>query len=106
MTIPGQITFVFLIWRLAADHTRLSVIFIILYICAALIQVRLSFFFAKTKDFICIKQVAMLLYIAQWMVAFVWRHERDPDNVCIPYLTAIGDLLGTALLTCVFLLLP
>ena len=48
----------------------------------------------------------MLLYIAQWMVGFVWRHERDPDNVCIPYLTAIGDLLGTALLTCVFLVLP
>ena len=40
------------------------------------------------------------------MVAFVWRQERDPDNVCIPYLTAIGDLLGTGLLTCVFLLLP
>jgi len=51
MTIPGQITFVFLIWRLAADHTRLSVIFIILYICAALIQVRLSFFFRKDKRF-------------------------------------------------------
>ncbi|CAF4037392.1 unnamed protein product, partial [Adineta steineri] len=49
--------------------------------------------------------VAILLYIAQWLVIFVWRHERDPDNVCIPYLTAIGDLLGTALLTCVFLLL-
>jgi len=88
MVLPGQITFVFLIWRLAADHTRLSIFLIILYLLAAFIQ------------------VAILLYIAQWMVTFVWRHERDPDNVCIPYLTAIGDLLGTALLTCVFLLLP
>lgn len=88
LTIPGQLTFVFLISTLSTDHTRLSVLFILLYLCAALIQ------------------VAILLYIAQWMVAFVWRHERDPDNVCIPYLTAFGDLLGTALLTCVFLLLP
>lgn len=88
LTIPGQLTFVFLISRLSTDHMQLSVLFVLFYLCAALIQ------------------VAILLYIAQWMVTFVWRHERDPDNVCIPYLTAIGDLLGTALLTCVFLLLP
>ncbi|CAF0722974.1 unnamed protein product [Adineta ricciae] len=88
LAIPGHLTFVFVISRLATDQTRLSILFVILYVIAALIQ------------------VAILLYIAQWMVKFVWRHERDPDNVCIPYLTAIGDLLGTALLTCVFLLLP
>lgn len=41
MVLPGQLTFVFLIWRLAADHTRLSVFFIILYLFAALIQVKL-----------------------------------------------------------------
>ena len=41
LTIPGQLTFVFLIWRLANDHARLSVIFLILYLCAALIQVRI-----------------------------------------------------------------
>ena len=39
------------------------------------------------------------------MVAFVWRHFRDPDSICIPYLTAIGDLLGICLLASVFLLL-
>ncbi|CAF3273454.1 unnamed protein product [Rotaria socialis] len=88
MAIPGHLVFVSIIWRSAADHHAFSFIFVLLYLLAALIQ------------------VAILLYIAQWMVAFAWRHERDPDNVCIPYLTAIGDLLGTALLTCVFLLLP
>ena len=76
-----------IIWRSAADHIQLSFIFICLYLLAAFIQ------------------VAILLYIAQWMVAFVWQHNRDPDNVCIPYLTSIGDLLGTTLLTCVFLLI-
>ncbi len=50
MVIPGQLAFVFLIWRLAADHTRLSVLFIILYIFAALIQVKL--FFRKKENLI------------------------------------------------------
>jgi len=44
--------------------------------------------------------------MAQWLVAFVWQQHQDPDNVCIPYLTSLGDLLGIALLTCVFLFLP
>ncbi|CAF0806451.1 unnamed protein product [Adineta steineri] len=87
LVIPGHLTFIFLIWQFTADHFRLSFPFIILYLIAALIQ------------------VIILLYIAQWMVGFVWRQNRDPDNVCIPYLTAIGDLLGTALLTSVFLIL-
>jgi solute carrier family 41 len=29
----------------------------------------------------------------------------DPDNSAIPYLTALGDLLGTALLALAFLVL-
>ena len=88
LSLPGHVTFIFLIVRFATNPVRISFLFIFLYLFAALIQ------------------VAILLYIAQWIVGFVWRHERDPDNVAIPYLTAIGDLLGTALLTCVFLLLP
>ena len=55
-------------------------------------------------EHVSVRQVAILIYIAQWMVAFVWRHLRDPDSICIPYLTAIGDLLGICLLTSVFLL--
>lgn len=39
MTIPGHLTFVFLIWRLAADRTQISLAFICLYLIAALIQV-------------------------------------------------------------------
>lgn len=87
MVIPGHLTFVFIIWRLAIENTQLSFLFIFLYLLAALIQ------------------VMILLYIAQWMVDFVWRRRQDPDSVCIPYLTAFGDLIGTGLLTCVFLLL-
>ncbi|CAF0924879.1 unnamed protein product [Adineta steineri] len=87
LAIPGHLTFVFIISRLATNDTGFSIVLIFLYLITALIQ------------------VAILLYIAQWMVIFVWRDERDPYNVCIPYLIVIGDLLDDTLLICVFLLL-
>ncbi|XP_071960735.1 solute carrier family 41 member 1-like isoform X2 [Antedon mediterranea] len=43
-------------------------------------------------------QVAILLYTADVLVHFLWELKKDPDNFSIPYLTALGDLLGTALL--------
>jgi solute carrier family 41 len=39
MAIPGHLTFIFIISRLAADQTRPSVLFVFLYLTAALIQV-------------------------------------------------------------------
>lgn len=39
------------------------------------------------------------------MIHFIWRLGDDPDNVAIPYLTAIGDLLGTSFLAVAFHLL-
>ena len=35
----------------------------------------------------------------------VWKIGIDPDNVAIPFLTALGDLLGTGLLTLGFLIM-
>jgi hypothetical protein len=51
MAIPGHLTFVFIIWRLATDQTRFSVLFIFLYIIAALIQVW-NFSFSNRIKFI------------------------------------------------------
>ncbi len=39
------------------------------------------------------------------MVYKMWEQKIDPDNSAIPYLTALGDLLGTALLAASFLIL-
>lgn len=36
------------------------------------------------------------------MVHKIWSIGDDPDNVAIPYLTAIGDLLGTGFLALAF----
>jgi len=43
-----------------------------------------------------------LLYIAQLMVVWMWTRGMDPDSSAIPYLTAAGDLIGTALLGIAF----
>jgi hypothetical protein len=39
------------------------------------------------------------------MVFWMWRRGTDPDNSAIPYLTALGDLLGGAFLGLAFLFL-
>lgn len=45
----------------------------------------------------------MLLYIAHIIVHAMWKWKIDPDNSAIPYLTALGDLLGSSLLAVAWL---
>lgn len=47
----------------------------------------------------------ILLYIAEVLVKTLWLHRTDPDDAAIPYLTAMGDLIGTALLALAFIIL-
>lgn len=84
MVIPGQLIFIYTIGYLKAGHTSLTPIFILVYMSAALLQ------------------VFLLLTISHYMVLLMWRLGMDPDNSAIPYLTALGDLLGTALLGIAF----
>lgn len=84
MVIPGHLIFSYTISYLQAGHTSLTPIFIIIYLFAALLQ------------------VVLLLYIAQLMVVWMWTLGMDPDSSAIPYLTAAGDLIGTALLGIAF----
>ncbi len=50
-------------------------------------------------------QVGLLLHIANVMVHMMWSLGIDPDNSAIPYLTALGDLMGGILLAVVFVIL-
>ncbi|KAL4226864.1 hypothetical protein ACF0H5_014843 [Mactra antiquata] len=84
LVIPGHLIFMYTISFLKAGHTSITFIFSVMYLTAAVLQ------------------VAFLLYIANWMVHFIWKLGDDPDNVAIPYLTALGDLLGTGLLAIAF----
>ncbi|KAK1888180.1 Solute carrier family 41 member 2 [Dissostichus eleginoides] len=87
LVIPGQIVFLHAIHFLKGGHTLPSALFTVAFLSASLIQ------------------VFCLLCIADCMVHFLWRQGKDPDSYSIPYLTALGDLLGTVLLSLAFVLL-
>ncbi|XP_059537770.1 solute carrier family 41 member 2 [Myotis daubentonii] len=84
LVIPGHLIFLYTIHLMKSGHTSLTVIFVVVFLFAAVLQ------------------VFTLLWIADWMVRHFWRKGKDPDSFSIPYLTALGDLLGTALLALSF----
>ncbi|XP_068125653.1 solute carrier family 41 member 1 [Hyperolius riggenbachi] len=84
LVVPGHLVFLYTINAMQGGHTTMTLIFMVFYMTAALIQ------------------VLVLLYIADWMVHWMWNRGMDPDNFSIPYLTALGDLLGTGLLALSF----
>jgi len=86
LVIPGHLVFNLAI-GLSQGFTVLSAGFLFLYLLAALLQ------------------VGLLLHLANVMVHSMWSRGVDPDNSAIPYLTALGDLLGGAALALVFHLL-
>ncbi|XP_041048053.1 solute carrier family 41 member 1 isoform X5 [Carcharodon carcharias] len=85
LVVPGHLLFLYTIHFLQAGHVNVTISFTAFYLTAALIQ------------------VGLLLYIADLLVRLTWRMGLDPDNFSIPYLTALGDLLGTGLLAVCFL---
>ncbi|RMB98892.1 hypothetical protein DUI87_24436 [Hirundo rustica rustica] len=84
LVIPGHLVFLYTIHLLQGGHTSLSFTFVMFYLAAALLQ------------------VGILLYVADLIVRLMWRKALDPDNFSIPYLTALGDLLGTGFLAICF----
>jgi len=86
LLVPGHILFVLVLCLLEARGVP-SPLFLFFYLLAG----------------VC--QVAVLLYLCQIIVYCMWSGGTDPDNAAIPYLTAFGDLLGTAFLLLAFLAL-
>uniref|UniRef100_A0A8C7UTZ3 Solute carrier family 41 member n=1 Tax=Oncorhynchus mykiss TaxID=8022 RepID=A0A8C7UTZ3_ONCMY len=84
LVVPGHLLFLYTIHLLKGGHGALTSAFVCLYLCAALLQ------------------VVILLYTADLMMRWMWRRGLDPDNYSIPYLTALGDLLGTGFLALTF----
>ncbi|XP_017852433.1 solute carrier family 41 member 1 isoform X2 [Drosophila busckii] len=85
MSIPGNILFIFVADYINMNQTTVTWVFMLSYLTASLIQVML------------------LLYIAHIIVHAMWKWKIDPDNSAIPYLTALGDLLGSSLLAVAWL---
>ncbi|KAK9890241.1 hypothetical protein WA026_010354 [Henosepilachna vigintioctopunctata] len=85
MSIPGQVLYVFIADIIYNDGVcTLSPVFILSYISVGLIQ------------------IMTLLYIAHIMTHTMWVFNIDPDNSAIPYLTSLGDLIGSSLLLLAF----
>ncbi|XP_070695511.1 solute carrier family 41 member 1-like [Pempheris klunzingeri] len=87
LVVPGHLLFLYTIHLLQGGHTAMTPTFIMCYLSAALLQ------------------VVILLCLAGLMVQWLWRRGLDPDNFSIPYLTALGDLLGTGFLALSFRLI-
>uniref|UniRef100_A0A671RQJ3 Solute carrier family 41 member n=1 Tax=Sinocyclocheilus anshuiensis TaxID=1608454 RepID=A0A671RQJ3_9TELE len=84
LVVPGHLLFLFAINMLQGGHAAITPAFICCYLSAALLQ------------------VGILIYTADLIVRLMWRKGLDPDNFSIPYLTALGDLLGTGFLALCF----
>lgn len=88
MSIPGQTVFVFVADLIYNDGVSTAKApFVLAYLCVGVIQLML------------------LLYIAHILIHTMWKYKIDPDNSAIPYMTALGDLMGTSLLLVAFMLL-
>ncbi|PNI32145.1 SLC41A3 isoform 5 [Pan troglodytes] len=78
LVVPGHLIFFYIIYLVEGQSVINSQTFVVLYLLAGLIQ------------------VTILLYLAEVMVRLTWHQALDPDNHCIPYLTGLGDLLGSS----------
>ncbi|XP_077649591.1 solute carrier family 41 member 3 isoform X3 [Urocitellus parryii] len=85
LVVPGHLLFFFVIRLVEGPAVASSRTFVLLYLLAGLLQ------------------VVVLLYLAEVAVRLTWHRGLDPDSHCIPYLTGLGDLLGTGLLALCFL---
>ena len=86
ISLPGHCIFTYAIFLIQAGHTRITPTFLALYFIAAMTQ------------------IIVLLIVARTMIHYMWLRKIDPDNSAIPYLTALGDLIGTGLLALAFVL--
>ncbi|XP_058063198.1 solute carrier family 41 member 1 [Anopheles bellator] len=87
MSIPGQVLFIFAADYIHMQRSTIGAPFV------------LSYLFVSTL------QIMILLYIAHVIIHLMWKWKMDPDNSAIPYLTALGDLLGSSFLMVAFLFL-
>ncbi|KAF4525303.1 hypothetical protein B566_EDAN014825 [Ephemera danica] len=87
LVIPGHLVFIYSISYIQTHKASLSPIFLAVYLPTVLFQ------------------VAFVLYIAAVITSFFWKRKKNPDNMTIPYLTALADLMGICLMGAAFELL-
>jgi len=84
LVVPGHLIFFAAIQSTEPDMQTASLPFLLFYLGAAIVQ------------------EIILLYACLHLVHWQWIAGIDPDSAAVPYLTALGDVFGTALLVGVF----
>lgn len=103
MSIPGQILFIYVADFIHMSRSTIGAPFVLSYLVVSLVQVSKTLIFRKAQSIDSqFLQVTSLLYLAHVIIHAMWKHKIDPDNSAIPYLTALGDLLGSSLLLLAF----
>jgi len=85
LAVPGAVCFVTLIVHVQSGGQALpQPLFLLVYVAATLVQ------------------VSVLFVAAHGIVGNLWCDGLNPDNAAIPYVTSLGDLVGTTCLTVAF----
>lgn len=85
LIIPGSLSFAALIVGVRSGwQSTPEPMFLVAFMVAALLQ------------------VCILIKFADVIVARLWQCGLDPDNAAIPYVTSLGDVVGSASLTMAF----
>ncbi|XP_066995381.1 solute carrier family 41 member 1 isoform X2 [Anabrus simplex] len=87
LSVTGQTVFIFVADYIHSEKVTLSAEFVASYLVASSLQIML------------------LLYLAHLFIHAMWRRKMDPDNSAIPFLTSIGDLVGSGFLAVAFIFL-
>ncbi|XP_017139527.1 solute carrier family 41 member 2-like [Drosophila miranda] len=87
VSIPGNVILVYIADYLYKGHISVGPVFLGSFALTSLLQ------------------LLILLWSAHFLVHLLWKYRIDPDSSAIPYLTALGDGLGTGLLAVMFRLL-
>lgn len=80
ISIPGQTLFIFLADFIHMSKSTIGAPFFLTYLTVSTLQ------------------VIFLLFSAHVIIHAMWRNKIDPDSSAIPYLTALGDVIGSCLL--------
>jgi len=85
IAVPGALCFVTLITHIQSGGQALPhPLFLLMYVVATLVQ------------------VSVLLVCSHGIVSKLWCDGFNPDNAAIPYVTSLGDLVGTGCLAAAF----
>ncbi|ORX53757.1 MgtE-domain-containing protein [Piromyces finnis] len=85
--LPTEWSFLILIEVFNLGDTNVNILFIIVYTLMSVLLMTIILLFAHKATY--------------WF----WNHHFDPDNYCLPTLTALSDVLGTVLLVYQYYLL-